>query len=363
MSVRLAFCGLDEVDELVAFLRDHWGRDHVLVTDRRVLDRQHRDEVAGRYDAMIAWDGDEIVGVLGFIRTGRLDPELDGDRDTLWLTTWRARDDAPPGTGIALVRALERALPYGWIGTVGMRADAEPLYRGLGYRAGVLDRWVLVNPDVELRLIRSDSGGPLSPSLLGPRPSIAPATPLTPLAADELADPVLRRLVDHGSTVPARSVAHSVARFVDDPFYRYEFRLATGAGRGVLLVTRLVEHAGARAVRIVSIVGHPLAAAGIGPALLELLREHRAEYLDLYATGFSEELESAGLRPLTGDLGMVVPSRFDPFERRPSPVRYAVKGRGGPLLLGKADADQDRPNRAPGGASTGAVPPPAGGSG
>ena len=345
MAVRLAFCGLDEVEALTGFLRDHWGREHVLVTDRRVLDRQHRDEERGRYDALLAWDGDAVVGVVGFIRTGRFDPALAAGRDTVWLTTWRARDDAPPGTGLALVRGLERLLAPRWIGTVGLRADAEPLYRGLGYRTGVLDRWVLIDPEADLRLVRTASGDPVPTALRGPAPSDAPPVTLMPLQRDDLDHAEVRRLVDAGPTVPSRSAAYVAARFLADPFHAYRVHLARRDGRGLLVVSRVVAHAGARALRVVDLVGHPDVLAGAGDALLDLLRVEGAEHLDVHTVGHRAELAAAGLRPLAAAPDLVVPSRYDPFEDRGVDLRYAVKGDDGPLLLAKGDADQDRPNR------------------
>lgn len=345
MAVRLALCGLDEVDALTAFLRDHWGREHVLVTDRRVLDRQHRDDAAGRYDAMLAWDGDEVVGALGFIRAGRFDPALSGDRDTLWLTTWRARDDAPPGTGLALVRALERTVPHGWIGTVGMRADAEPLYRGLGYRTGVLDRWVLIDPDVTPRLVRMVDGGRVPVDRLAPSADAGPSRPLVRLGPEDLRDPRVGALVGAGGAVPARSAALVVERFLADPFYTYEVHLAERDGRGALLVSRCVEHDGARALRLVAVVGDPVALAGTGPALLALLRRHDAEHAELQIAGAGDAVAAAGLHPVADIPSLVVPFRYDPFEAEGTALRYALRGPRGQDLLTRGDADQDRPNR------------------
>ena len=353
MPVELRFCGLDEVDVLVGFLRDHWGREHVLVTDRRVLDRQHRDEASARYDALLAWDGHEVVGVVGFVRTGRFDPALADGRDTVWLTTWRARDDAPPGTGLALVRGLERLLRPRWYGTVGMRASAEPLYRGLGHATGLLDRWVLIDPDADLRLVRTGSGAPVPSGLRGVAATDATPIGLVPLTAADLDDARVRRLVDDGPTVPARSAAYVAARFLADPFHAYRVHLAERDGHGLLIVWRAVEHAGARAVRIVDLVGHPDALAGAGAALLALLREVGAEHLDVHAVGHAAVLSAAGLHPLAAAPDLVVPSRYDPFEDRNVDLRFAIRGADGPLLLVKADADQDRPNRPVGGTDPG----------
>ncbi len=353
MAVRLALCGLDEVDALTGFLRDHWGREHVLVTDRRVLDRQHRDEARDRYDVLMAWDGDEVAGVLGFIAASRFDPDLAGDRDTLWLTTWRVRDGAPPGTGIALVRGLERMVPHRWTGTVGLRASAEPLYRGLGYRLGLLDRWVLADPTRPGRLLRMEDGTPVPMARLGPDLDAAPTRTLVRLDAGDLADPGVARLLDVAATVPARTATAVARRFLDDPFLPYEVHLAAHDGRGALVASRVVAHDGVRALRLVGLAGDPAALAGTGAALLELVRRHGAEHAELQVAGAGTAPAAAGMHRVDDVPGLVVPSRYDPFEERGVALRYALRGPEGSLLLTRGDADQDRPN------SPGAVAVPA----
>jgi hypothetical protein len=345
MAVRLAFCGLDEVEALTGFLRDHWGREHVLVTDRRVLDRQHRDDEQGRYDALLAWDGDEVVGVLGFIRTGRLDPDLAGDRDTLWLTTWRARDDAPPGTGLALVRGLERMVPHGWIGTVGLRASAEPLYRGLGFRTGMLERWVMTDPEVTPRLLRMTDGTDVPMVSLGPLGASAEQRPLRRIGVDDLSDPALARRIDAAPTVPSRTAVQVTHRFLEDPFYDYRIHVAERGDRAALLISRIVNHRGAAALRVVALAGDPAALEGTGAALLGVMRADGVEHADLHVAGAGDAPALAGFHRVVATAGLCVPSRYDPFEADGVELRYALRGRVGPLLLTRGDADQDRPNR------------------
>jgi hypothetical protein len=52
----IEFCDLDAVDELMTFIRDHWSADHILGHSRALMDWQHRDEAAGRYNFLLARD-------------------------------------------------------------------------------------------------------------------------------------------------------------------------------------------------------------------------------------------------------------------------------------------------------------------
>jgi hypothetical protein len=350
VSARLALCALDEVDVFVAFLREHWRADHVLVTDRRVLDWQHRDEDAGHYDVVLAWEGDEVVGVLGFIPASRYDPALAQGQDTLWLTTWRVRDDRASGLGLSMLRWLERSFAPRWMGTVGLKPSTRGIYDALGYRTGVMERHFLLHPSREEFVLATgvDAAAHRAAHREDPRPVArrADAT-LTPIAAEVLLASTEGLGLDDGPGAPARTRRQVLERYLTHPFYDYDVHLARASDTGpaALLVTRVCEHDGARAVRIVDIVGDPSALAGA--PLVDLVITDDAEYLDAYSVDGADALRAAGMRPLAQAPGLVLPGHFEPFEQRNVELSWALKGPVGPgglTIIGKGDADQDRPS-------------------
>lgn len=348
MTVRLEFAALDEVDAVVTFLHDHWRADHVLVTDRRVLDRQHRDEAAGRYDVLCAWSGDELLGILGVIRTARYDPALAAGGDTAWLTTWRVRDDAPPGLGIALVRGVRDRLRPTWLGTVGLRPETLPMYRALRMRTGTLARGHVLDvrrsdfrlatvPEAALARARAveaarrPSGGGPAVEVFGPGDGARFLARTDGLG------------LDGGDQVPTRTRRFVAARYLEDPFYAYAVRLHVVDASAALVVTRVCAHEDARAVRVVDVVGDPAALVHASDDLRALLTETDAEYVD--ALGADDvALALLGLTPTADEPGLDLPTRFEPFERGAGATHWALAGPEGRLVLGKGDADQDRPN-------------------
>ena len=62
------------------------------------------------------------------------------DEDTLWLTTWKVREKRAAGLGAVLRITLDRMLPHGWIGTVGLNLATTGLYDESGYETGQLTR-------------------------------------------------------------------------------------------------------------------------------------------------------------------------------------------------------------------------------
>jgi hypothetical protein len=342
VSVRLDVCALDEVDALVGFLRQHWREDHVLVTDRRVLDWQHRDEEAGRYDFLLAWEGDDVVGVLGLIPTSRYDRDLVDGRDTLWLTTWRVRDDRASGLGLSLLRAATSRYRPTWTGTVGLRPATRPIYDALRYRTGVLERLCLLHPE------RDDL--PLVDG--APRDRQRPwshGVALELLTHDGFLEATRGLGIDEAATAPARSRRYVMARYLEHPFYRYEVHLARqgSAGPAALVVTRTCEHAGARALRVVDLIGDVGVLADAGAALAGLVVASEADYLDVYALDGADALRAAGLQRVSDTPALVLPGHFEPFERRNVELGWALHGPAGtgPTIIGKGDADQDRPSR------------------
>ena len=146
-EVRLEFCALSAADDLIQFLRDNWGADHVLSRSRELIDWQYRDESGGRYNFLLARDeAGAIAGLLGFIPSSRYDPALSTD-ETIWFAVWKVRDSAPSGLGLLLLRSLERMLQPQWIGTVGLNEEVRPIYDACGYRTGWLSRYYMLHPD------------------------------------------------------------------------------------------------------------------------------------------------------------------------------------------------------------------------
>jgi hypothetical protein len=338
MTVGIGLCGLDDVDALMAFIREEWGSDHVLGNHRPLLDFQHRDDAAGHYDVLLARDDDEIVGMLGFIRASRYDPALRDD-DTVWLTTWKVRDTHAHGLGLGLLRRLESMLDPSWIGTVGLNEATRGIYEVLGYTTGTLDRYFLLNDTLGgHRLARYAGEAALAP------PKDGSATILTPGADRFLAD-TEGIGIDERSPVPRKSRRYVVDRYLHHPYYSYTPLVVRDGDRAAVLVTRLCDHAGAKALRVVDVVGDVDALAGCGPALYGVMVDAAAEYVDLYCTGVGEQLRAAGLHDLADHPDVVLPNHFEPFERRNVDLPFAFRGRDGTVVLCKGDADQDRPNR------------------
>lgn len=331
----------DEAPVLMRFIDTHWKRGHVLATHRGLLDWQHAEGDA--YTYLGAWEGDEPLAILGYIPTRRYDSGLAANDNVIWLALWKLRDDVrSAGLGLRLLTALDKVEANTAVGVVGINTDHLPMYRALGYRVGELQQHVLFRPAVELHLAR----WPADHALPQPREGRAS---LHELGASELAS-VDENLAarERREQVPRKTGRYFERRYARHPFYRYRVHAVRldGVAQG-LLATRVAEHEGHRALRLVDWYGDAAAFAQIGSALGVLMAAENVEYADLWQEGMpNEALTAAGFAPVQSEPRAMVPTLFEPFVPENRRIHYAFRARGGqPCVLMRGDGDQDRPNR------------------
>lgn len=342
-GVGIGFCAPGEIGKVMTFLRDHWSADHVLASDRALMDWQHWNARETRYDILLAREADgAIAAMLGVIDTRRYG---DAPEDaTLWLTTWMVRPDIKAGAlGLRLVKHLERTVPHGAIGTVGNNAATEPLYRALGYATGTLARYGIVNPARAEPLV--GGAAHYRASAPGSGATAGPAI-VRPLTEEWLNTPEAARLFAE-ERIPARSAAYLRARYGAHPVYRYDLLGIEHADRiEAVAVARVCAAGGATALRIVDAIGPDTAFAPMGDALARHIAAQGHAYADLYIGGVPESaFARSAWMPVPQDGPLVLPGYFEPFAPANVAIRYAIKmTAAAPLRLVKADCDQDRPN-------------------
>lgn len=344
MDIR--FATSEDLRLLMRFIDEHWARGHVLATSRRLMEWQHGGTDGRDYDYVVASEGGEIIGVLGFITTSRFDPDLAGAR-TLWLALWKVRPDALKGTGLRMLTFLSKAVPHEVIGIVGINAEVARLYRALGYTVGFMRQWYVLHPTRdEFSIARVPPGTPRIAQGCdrGRAPSLRVVT-ATELRALE---PMLTRSWQEGA-VPRKSACFFEARYLAHPFYRYEVYSVEREGYACgLLVTRACEVKDSRSLRVVDGFLPPAALRALAPALQKLLVERDAECVDLCESGLdADALQTSGLLPVDDiDGGLIVPNYYEPFTQKNVRVSFAYRlSPGQHVIVFKADGDQDRPNR------------------
>lgn len=345
--IRVRFAQRDDTARVIEFIRDHWSRTHVFVDRPDVFEWQHQ-QADGRLNAVLAESDDEpgtpVVGLLGFIPTGRFDPAL-ADRDVA-LAIWKVREHGvPPGLGLRLLKFLHSELKPRLVMAIGISDIVVPIYKVLRYEVGTMGHAALFHPG---------RGGDVVVASGVPARAFVPvdrASAVDLVVVDREAPSAMRDAIDRlaGEGLPAKSMRYVGERYLAHPWYRYEVRAVVHASRVVAVVVwRAVEARGRRVLRIVDIIGEVDWLPHGGERLRQEVVTANAEYIDLVHWGVpSELLDAAGFVSTASEPDLVLPNYFSPFERRNIEIGASARAvdAGLPLRMFRADSDQDRPNR------------------
>ena len=341
MGIALDLCGLEDRQDLMDFIRDHWSANHVLARSEALMDWQHRDEANRRYNFIAARDDEKrIVGILGFILASRYDPALAGDADTLWLTTWKVRPDYAHGLGLLLLRKLDSLMAPKWIGTVGLNLATKGIYQALGYHVDMLSRHYMLNSAIDnyrLATVPAESAG---------NADFSSGAAFTLLDQDNFWAATEKLGLDASPQVPRKTRAFIHGRYLSHPFYQYHALLVVDGPHAAICILRTCEAEGTSALRMVDFLGEGAALRRAGAGFQDILRSSGAEYIDFFCSGLQPELAAAGFLtlPPAKDAKIVLPGYFEPFERSNVELAFSLRGPGDLRIVCKGDADQDRPN-------------------
>ena len=145
---------------------------------------------------------------------------------------------------------------------------------------------------------------------------------------------------------PYKDLHYLKKRYFDHPVYRYHIYGIERQNEPIrsVLIMRVAEAAGSRAIKIVDFIGNSSDLCGIGAAVDEWMEHFGAEYTDIYSAGLEEELmrQAGFIRRLDNDEN-IIPNYFEPFEQRNVDIYYTAPYMNNVRLF-RGDADQDRPN-------------------
>ena len=323
----------------MAFLHEHWKVEHILSWNQSLMDWQHL-AADGSYNYLIAWQDDKMLGVLGYIPTSHFDADLGSE--FVFLALWKVREDAGiAGLGITMLRHLEKLYPDAVVAVAGIQSSVLPLYRVLRYTVGQFRQHFVVRPGAEQTIAT------LPADFDPPVPRGAGAV-FRRLSADE----VLSCGVDVGEraqVLPSKSPRYFRDRFLLHPSYRYQVHsIEVDANVCGLIATRVASASGSAALRIVDFFGTDATFAHCGQAIGGLVEQTGTEYADLFSVGLSgEALRSAGFVEVIKDGPVIVPNHFEPFDgSKNGSIAFAFRT-DRPVVLFRADGDQDRPNLVP----------------
>jgi Acetyltransferase (GNAT) domain len=382
-QIQIKHCREDDIDAVRRFIDSYWRRGHVLARNASLL-RWQFDQTRTKANTLqglsilLAWQGDQIVGMLGLIYfdfniRGMVIP---GVWLSHWLTIPESRAD---GAGLKLLWAIHD-LGYDAIFVLGINPTARKVYSALGFELlPCMPRWIGVF-DVRktARLLEGVSPRTKVKNLddmcaqycidLGSKTSSDPnvnvveggesfAAAWDSFWTDDLAPTLLS---------PSKDSSYLKWRYIDHPTFKYEIRLALQGttwkvlGLAVFRVEQIRERT-ERVLRVLEFLATPEAEDALAFSLIQAAQSHDAVFADFYCTSekAANALERVGFRRhLAAENETGFPALFQPMEAGHCEISGAFwlsaslrrkLGLGKLLVcndfyITKSDGDQDRPN-------------------
>jgi len=326
---RISRCSFDDYDGLRRFIDQIWSKDHVLGSNRDLMDFQHKTTTG--YNFVISKNSmNQITSILGYIPTYQYDISLSQNIDC-WLAIWKVDvDSATPGIGLALLQWLEKNLSMQSVGAIGINSAVGIIYKALGYKTGILNQYYFINPKVKKFQIAK-------PEISKTKQLFRSRTSLKNIDQSQL------------STInyhhrPQKSVEYIKNRYLDHPFYKYFMIGAYKDGKLLsAMIIRKIEINGSACLRIVDIQGDYSKIGFIGSELAGLLNEYDCEYIDCLNHGIPKQLFLDWGFSLRNSQS-IIPNYFEPFLQENIDIQFAYRSTKEDYLIFKGDSDQDRPN-------------------
>lgn len=369
--MRIEWSTVEQLPHIQGLIDTHWRRGHVLARDADLLRWQYgRTENSQRLSALLAVEGNELVGHLGLIR---VDFCFLGDRLAAdWLSLFFVAEKARGVVGPALLKtAMSQDCQF--IGCAGFNDTAGRMYEALGFE---------ICPAVP-RLVRVFSSSAFA-GLLAPVKRDYPAHAYRAWLATSRSG--TRRV--SGDTFGICSWSEDTAaqwddawqrefapkligtwrdanylrwRYLNHPRFSYVIRFVrkrqTQQLEG-LAVYRIesVRHMQAKVMRVVELLGRPAALKAAADCVVQDARQSQVALADAYCLhpDAAAALRSVGFAK-EDEMPAPLPALFQPLDFRRTALRMACWRRAdvplassllhsGQFYATGSDGDQDRPN-------------------
>ena len=332
------FCKISEIDKLKDFIDKHWKKGHILSKSDELIKFQHKVEHRDTLTFVVAENQEtgEFDGVYGYISNWKYAPSHDIP-NVQWGAVWKTRDDIHNEEigkiGLGMLRYILKNDPSEVFGSMGISGIHKQIATQLGYTIGDVNRFyipnlaikdfkVILNPDTD-GLLKSETDSYIK----------------------EIEFPDGISFDDNMN--PYKSIEYFKNRYYNHPFftYRYLGLFKKDLLKGVF-VFRKVKANGVSILRIMDFIGSLSDINSIVSSTQRILNNEDAEYIDCLNYGINPELfKKVGFKQAIKGSDTIIPEYFAPFEQTYVPMEYAyITESANPLVIFKADADQDRPN-------------------
>lgn len=329
-DIRIA--NYEDISAIMNFIDELWKKDHILARDRAFFEYEH--VLDGKVNFVIAQNRktNELDGIVGFLPASRNKEHLD-----LWTVVWKTRPGCIPLLGMELMNRVQT-----------FTSCRNPM--GIGDNPKTTVR-LLSKVDKEISIFKLEHFYLLSSNkqyhiaCIRKKPDAACAYYGEKVIAARMPDAcTAAEYIDFSdySVCPYKDEWYIDHRFFSHPIYKYlVYGLRRGASRAII-VMRVQEYGGSKALRVVDYLGDQICFAGLHSFFIEQMEELDCEYTDFYVSGFDKKLiMQAGFACVEENDENIIPDYFNPFVNEN--IEIWADGKIKKCLFCKADGDQDRP--------------------
>lgn len=323
----------DELKKLQNFLNTHWRKNSILSISDTLFEFQHGKAENGLYDFLVAehLETGEFHAVLGFINSSTYDASDWNHPACIWGALWKVRDDVYnkeiSKIGLGILYHLIKMFPGIPYCTLGLSKFSRSIYDAIHFRFATMAHYYIANPDCSTFEIA--------------------ANPIIKHICASSSDVKIELLTEVPEIeclyLPQKNKAYIEGRYTNHPFYNY---VLWGIYiRGELKAVWVIRPIGVNqsvCLRLVDMIGQFDYTCSLLAEVHHLLRQYNAEYIDCYNYGIDSSIFNQwGFVLLSGET--IIPNYFEPFEKCNVDLHCAYYA-SSPVVMFKADGDQDRPN-------------------
>lgn len=326
----------EEVGKIVSFLNTDWKEGHALAKSRVLLNFQHLE--GDHYNFFGAFEGENMVGIVGYIPVWRFDESLRPEND-LWGAIWKIRGGGKGSHcgGLELHDAITDNLKPATFGGIGESLICRRIKKYIyNFKQGVLNHYYIANRNVTNFSIA------VNPFIC----KTARNHPAGWSINQEIRPSLLDNNAIEGCYTPKKTVTYLINRYEYHPIYKYIFWGIYHDRELVnIWVLRRIIVGHSSILRIVDVLGNLSLLPDLTESIQKIICDESCEYIDLLNFGISESIfHNIGFTTLDLDsTTTIIPNYFEPFEQSNIKITTSYLSEKQYVIF-KGDSDQDRPN-------------------
>lgn len=333
MSIEIRHANIQDKENILKFIKEHWNSNHIFVNDPSLFDYYHVKD--GNLTFVIAEDKNtnEILGIQGYILSN------DNESPDVWGVIWKVAPNPVPLLGISIMKYIREVTHCRIFAGVGANPNTTlKLIRGLKEYTGKLNHYYRL-ADLEHYTIATIRKKKI-PSL-----NVVEESDLILINNQE----ELRLHFDRNLSYekPFKSNDYIINRYFEHPTHKYMvygIKKKNNEKYNSIIVIREQEYQNSAVLRIIDFIGNSEDLRTIGMKLQQILETKKYEYIDFYCKGIDPKilLEMGFLLREEDDVN-IIPNYFEPFLSKNIEIYYNTTD-DEQFYVFKGDGDQDRPN-------------------